>query len=283
MNLPRLFASLLLLAALGGCASSSPRMQHVREFAAESAKLGAYTALTERYRHTYQREQAYLSADADALEHAQDARRRAACDDFLAIEHAVRLYMRTLGTLAGDNQYDLEDQVKSLSGAIKAWPDTGLDERHVQAYAGLSRLLLRVASNRYQDRGVQAMVREGQAPLREMLGAMRALLGYYDKSNDNEQRIVLGLLEVELAYAHAPKDRLLATLARVHQQTRLAEYRLAGLRLTLAARHLDAIAHSHELLALQLDRLDTPGAASALDAASARLRQLREAPAEAAN
>jgi hypothetical protein len=49
--------------------------------------------------------------------------------------------MQTLGKLAGDGQYDLEDGIKNLGTGIKAWPDSGLEDRHVNAFAGLARLL----------------------------------------------------------------------------------------------------------------------------------------------
>src|SRR5471032_1502117 len=199
-----------LLAALGGCASSTPRMGQVRAFAAESVMLDDYATLTERFRYTYRRERPYLSPDADQLEHALDARRQAACDDFITLHRAVQTYMRSLGHLAGDKQFDLEDEVKAMGSGIKAWPDSGLDERHVNAYAGLVRLLARGISVPYQDRSVQTLLREGQLPMQDLLDAMRALLRYYDKTSSNEERIVLGTLEVEIPYADSAGNRLLA-------------------------------------------------------------------------
>lgn len=252
MKLPRLILILSLAALLGGCASSTPRMAEVREFAAQSPKLNAYHELTERYCGTYPREQPFLSAAADRREQELDLRRKDACGDFLKLHSGVTAYMQTLGTLAGDKQYDLEDQVKGLSSGIKAWPDTGLLDRHVNAFAGLARLLARGITRQQQENAVNELLRDGEQPVQEVLDAMQTLLRLYDKSNDNEQRTVLGMLETEIPYLDAERNRLLLALAKSQQQSKTAEYRLIGLRYTLARNNLDAIARSHRALAGQV-------------------------------
>jgi len=259
MPLHRLFATLGLCALLAACAApgnpAGARLQAVRAFAAEAPLLDNYGELTERFRSTYQREKPFLSAQADVGEHLLDARRQAACDDLITLQHAVQAYLRVLGRLAGDQRYDLEDQVKGLGTAIKAWPDTGLDERHVNAYAGLTRLLARQLTQGEQDRSVQALLRDGAAPLQTLLDAMHTLLRYYAKTSANEARIVLGVLEVELPFADTPRDRLLAVLGKELLQAKQAEYRTIGRRYTLTGHELDALARQHLEL---LTRLDPP-------------------------
>jgi hypothetical protein len=252
MKLSRLFLILGLAALLGGCASSTPRMAEVRAFAAQSPKLNAYHELTERYRGTYQREQPFLSAAADQRERALDRQRQDACDDFVKLQYGVQAYMQALGKLAGDDQYDLEDQVKGLSGGIKAWPDTGLADRHVNAFAGLTRLLARAVTRPMQESAVNQLMLDGQQPMQELLDAMRTLLRLYDKSNDNEQKTVLGMLEVEIPFVDPQPNRLLLALAKSQQQSKTAEYRLVGLRYTLAQKNLDAIERSHRALLSQI-------------------------------
>ncbi len=252
MKLSRLFVILGLLAILTGCASSTPRMADVRAFAAESPKLGAYHELTERYRHTYQREQPFLSPEAEARERDVDARRQQACDDFVKLQYGLQAYMQTLGKLAGDNRYDLEDQVKNLGTAIKAWPDSGIEDRHVNALAGLTRLISRGISAPYQERAVNDIMRDGQQPVQDVLDAMRNLLRLYDKSNDNEQRIVLDMLESQIPFVDPQRDRLLLALARSQQQDKQNEYRLIGLRYRLARKNLDAIEQQHRALVAQI-------------------------------
>lgn len=248
----RLLPMLGLLALLAGCASSTPRMAAVRAFAADAPKLGAYHELTERYRHTYQRQQPYLAPSAERREQQLDARRQQACDDFVQLQYGLQAYMRALGQLAGDSQYDLEDQVKSLATGIKAWPDSGLEDRHVNAYAGLTRLLARAVTRPLQERAVDDLMREGSQPAQQLLDALRTLLRLYDKSSDNEQAAVIGMLESEIPFLDAGRDRLLLAFARSRQQEKQAEFRLIGLRFTLARNNLDLIEQRHRALIAQL-------------------------------
>lgn len=266
MKLPRVLASALAAifasVILGGCAGN-PRLHEARVFAAESAKLGGYADLTQRFRDTYLRQQPYLTPAADQRERLADARRRAAYPDLMAIHEAVLLYMQTLGKLADGEAFDLKEPLKAMGGSIKAWPDTGLTDRHVNAYSGMARLLARAATHPYQERAVQAMVRDGDQELQALLEAMQNLLRYYGKSSDNERDIVLGMLEVEIAYADTPRDRLLAALAKSHRLAKRNEYRLIGLRHTLAAKHVAAISAAHQALVAHMAQPDSAAARSA--------------------
>jgi len=271
------YLCILLCLLLAACAGN-PRLQEVRALADDAPKLAGFSDLSQRYRDTFQREQPYLSPAAAQREEAIDRKRHEAYPDFVALHTAATTYLRALGALAGGDTYDFGDQVKHLSESIKAWPDTGLTDRHVDAYAGLVRVLVRAATGREQDRAVQAMLREGYEPLQGTLDAMHTLLRFFNKNHDNEQRIVLGMLEVEIPYADAPRDRLLAALARSHQQEKLKEYRLLGLRHTLAAQNVEAIRARHAALVRGPDPLPATAARSA-DAADARHAAGAAAPA----
>ncbi|MES2740289.1 MAG: hypothetical protein V4754_04985 [Pseudomonadota bacterium] len=273
-----LMAALTLMLALTGCATQARApMSAVRAFAAESAKLGAFAELTARYRDTYRREQPYLSPAADQAEQAIDLRRRAAYSDFIQIQRGVVLYMQTLGQLAGEDAYDLSDRLRTLGGGIKAWPESGLDAQHVSAFTGLARLLARMATRTYQQEAVADMVSEGDAAVQSLLEAMQVLLRTYDKSNDNERKIVLGLFEVELPFVDTPRERLLATLAKAHYQSKNTEYGLIARRYSLAEKNLSAIAEGHRTLARQIGQLNGGQATAALAQSAAAVRDSRAA------
>lgn len=243
--------ALVLALLLGGCAGQAA-LQEARAFAAGADKLDAFAELTEHFRDTYQREQPYLSAAADAAERELDARRRAASADFAGIERSVQLYMHTLGQLAGGATYDLSGQVSKLGSGIKAWPESGLDQTHAAAYTALGQLLTRMAASSQQEAALRAMVSEGDAPLQSLLEAMGALLRYFDKTNSNEKKLVLGLFDVELAFAEPAQARLLTALARAHRQSKAAEYAQVARRYAPAGRSLEQLARQHRSL---LERL----------------------------
>ena len=142
--------------------------------------------------------------------------------------------------------------MKNLGCGIKAWPGSGLEERHVNAYAGLTRLVARGLTRQLQENAVNDLLRDGQQPVQEVLDAMRTLLRLYDKSSDNEQHTVIGMLDSEMPFLDARRDRLLLALAKARQQDKQAEFRLIGLRYTLARQHLEEIAQQHRALVAQL-------------------------------
>lgn len=244
--------SVVAFVLLAGCASSTPRMAEVRAFAAEAPKLNGYHELTERYRSAYQRQQPFLSPEADARERLLDVQRQQASNDFRKLDDVVQAYMQALGALAGDSRYDLGEPLKVVGSGIKAWPESGIEDRHVNAVSGLVRLIARSITAPVQERAVDRLLLDGSEPMQQLLDAMGKLLRLYDKANDNEQHIVLGMLEMELPYLDNGRDRLLMALSRTLAQEKKAEYRLFGLRHTLARNNLDAIAARHRALLASL-------------------------------
>jgi len=251
MRCPPLFAGFVLGIALllGGCASTSVvSLQGVRDFADQSTKLGTYNELSTRYRDTYAREQLYLAPAADKVGKETDAKRRAVYDDFVSAQKAVVLYMQTLSQLAGDERFDLGDRLDDLGNGIKANVESGLDQRHVQAYTGMTRLLTRVIASGYQNRSVQTMVRDGDRDLQTLLDAMLTLTRLYAKTHENEKKTILGIFEVEIPMAARPQDRMLVTLAKVHHMNKAAEYKILDKRYDLAVQGLTKVSLGHQKL-----------------------------------
>jgi hypothetical protein len=234
---------------------SCANLKGVRDFASESAKLSAYTELTTRFRDTYQREQPYLSGEADRLAQENDKRRKAAYEDLLKIHQKVSLYMQTLAKLAGENAFDLSKQIDSLGAGIKAYPDLDIDEKHVNAVINISKVITKWITTAYQERAVRNMVREGDPHLQTLLDGMMGLVRYYRKTNENEKNTVLGFFEVEIPFADTPKDKLLATLARAHMQSKTSEYKNAQRKYDEAEKGIRSIAIGHRKLFENIDNL----------------------------
>lgn len=253
-SFPALFALCLAL-LLGGCASTNVSLQEVREFADASAKLGGYAELSTRFRDTYAREQIYLTPAADKLARENDAKRRAIYDDFLSAQKAVVLYMQTLSLLAGDARYDLSPRLDDLGNGLRANTDSPLEQKHVTAYTGMTRMLTRVIASGYQGRSVETMVRDGDADLQTLIDAMMTLTRFYSKTNDNEKKIVLGMFDVEIPFATRPQDRMLVTLAKVHYLNKSTEYKLLDKRYELAMQGLTKVALGHQKLRENLSNL----------------------------
>src|SRR6476661_7643457 len=210
----RYLLTFLAALLLGGCATTGQvSLAEVRQFADASARLSGYAELSKRYRDTYEREQPYLSPAADRIARENDARRKAVYDDFISIQKSLVLYMQTLSVLAGDGRYDLSPQLDDLGNGLKANAESGLQQRHIAAYTGLTRLLTRVIASSYQNRSVETMVRDGDADVQVLLEAMISLTRLYAKTNENEKKTVLGIFDVELPFTKGTHERMLETLA----------------------------------------------------------------------
>jgi hypothetical protein len=260
MKAARTLAALALVAVaflLGGCASSNVSLYEVREFAEASAKLGGYSELSKRYRDTYLREQPYLSPVTDRFAKENDAKRRAAFDDFVAVQKSLVLYMQTLTVLASDTRYDLTPQLDDLGGGVKALAGSGLEQKHAVAYTGLTRLLTRVIASGYQNRSVETMVRDGDAHVRTLLEGMMTLTRLYAKSHENEKKTVLGLFDVEIPFSGKPQDKMLVTMAKVHYQDKAQEYKLLDKRYDMALQGLTKVALGHQKMRERLDSLQS--------------------------
>lgn len=251
MHAIRILHTLLLTLALAGCAN----LEEVRDYAGEAAKLSAYTELTTRFRDTYEREQPYLSGEAERLAQENDKNRKAAYADLLKIHQRVSLYMQTLARLAGEDTFDLTPEIGALASGIKAYPDAGIEAKHVDAVANIAKVITKWLTSSYQVHAVRSMINEGDADLQAMLEGMAALVRYYKKTNDNERKTVLGFFEMEIPYADAPKDRLLATLARAHVQVKTAEYQNVQLKYADAEQGIKSVAEGHKRLHENIDRL----------------------------
>jgi len=243
---------------LAGCASPGPvSLTEVREFADASAKLGGYAELSRRYRDTYQRELPYLSPQAERMARDTDAKRQAVFENFVAIQKTLVLYMQTLSLLAGEDRYDLSGRIDELGHGLGAVTDSGLTQRHVAAYAGMTRLLTRIITSRYQNQHVDAMVRDGDADVQALLDAMMVLTRIYEKANANEQKTVLGSFNADIPMANRTTDRMLVMLAKVHLQNKTAEYKLIDRRYKLAQQGLTKVALGHQKMRENMDHLSS--------------------------
>jgi hypothetical protein len=268
MKAIKIISVLFLIFALTGCVN----LKGVKDYADESSKLLAYTELTTRFCYTYEREQPYISGEADLRAQDSDKKCKAAYGDLLKIHQTLSLYMQTLATLAGEDTLDLSKQVDSLAGGIKAYPDIGIDEKYVDASSSISKVITKWITSLYQERSVRGMVKNGDAHLQTMLEGLLSLVRLYKKTNDNERRTVLGLFEAEIPYT----DKLLATLARVHVQSKTLEYNNVQLKFDLVEKGIKSIADGHNILFEHADKLSKDEVKVMISKSAQDIKTIRE-------
>jgi len=272
MKIRRIASVLLLIFIVAGCAN----LKAVRDYASESAKLSAYTELTTRFRDTYEREQPYLFGEADRLAQDNDKRRKAAYEDLMKIHQRVSLYMQTLATMAGESAFDLSKEVDSLAGGIKAYPDFGINSKHVDAVSGIAKVVAKWITSAYQERALRDMVKEGNEPLQTTLQGMASLVRCYKKTNENERKTVLGFFDVEIPFADTAKDKLLKVLARAHAQSKTAEYKNVELKYDEAEKGIKSIADGHKKLLENIDKLSSEEVKAMISNFAKDIKTIRE-------
>ena len=273
MKTIRAVAAFLLAILLVGCWAN---LSAVRDYAGESARLSAYSELTKRFRDTYEREQPYVSGKADSLAQENDKRRKAAYEDLMKIQQRVSLYMQTLATLAGDETFDISKDVGALAGGITTYPDFGINEKQANAISSISKIIAKWITSSSQERAVREMVREGDPHLQISLEGMLALIRYYRETNSNEKKAVLGFFEMEIPFADAPKDRLLATLARAHVQAKTLEYKTVQAKYIDAEQGIKSVAEGHKKLLDNIDRLSSDDVKTLMSKVTKDIKVIRE-------
>lgn len=267
--------SILFCLLLAACATAPP--DGVGQFASASARLTADTALAMRYRDTYEREQPYLNKQLEPGAKAADRKRRAAYDDMVRVHKLLAAYMTALARMAGTQAQDFGTATGALTEAGASLPGSGLNAKHADAYGKVAAAIARAIAGNYQQALIRDMVRENEADVQTLLAGLRSLVELYRKTHENERRTVLGMLETEIAFAGASKDRLLQVLGRSHLTDKSAEYRAAARKYAQYDKALDAIALGHRLLAEQIDRIGQPGLQAMLAVRAAEIDAGREA------
>ncbi|MCL6364831.1 hypothetical protein EXT60_11340 [Pectobacterium carotovorum subsp. carotovorum] len=268
----RSIASLFAVLYLTGCTNLQP----VRDFANTSANLSGYTQLTDRFATTYERERLYITGPVDIAAQENDKKRKAAYQDLVKIHQTAALYMQTLATLAGEDTYDLSDEIKSLAGGIKTHSAFGISAVQVDNVATVTTLISKWATAGIRERAVKEMVREGDAPFQALLTTMQDLVRLYARTNENEKNTVLNFFRLELQFADTPKDKLLATLARVHEDEKRREYAQAQQLYLKTGQELQKVSEGHKMLLKHLDDLSGEDLKASLKALTKDIKKLSE-------
>ncbi|MEQ9850114.1 hypothetical protein [Pectobacterium brasiliense] len=266
----RSIASLFAVLYLAGCTNLQP----VRDFANSSAELSGYTQLTDRFATTYEREHLYITGPVDIAAQKNDKERKAAYRDLVKIHQTAALYMQTLATLAGEDTYDLSDEIKSVAGGIKTHSAFGISAAQVDNVATVTTIISKWATAGIREKAVKDMVREGDPSFQTLLTTMQDLVRLYAKENENEKKQVLGFFELELLFADTPKDKLLATLARVHEDEKRREYAQAQQLYLKTEQQLKKISEGHKMLLKHLDDLSGEDLKASLKALTKDIKTL---------
>jgi hypothetical protein len=263
---------LLLILGLTGCAD----LAAVREYARQSAQLDGYAELTHRYRNTYQRERPYLFGEARERAAELDRRRSEVYADLIRLHTSVTTYMETLGKAAGEDSFSLSEPAGALLEPLAERPELGMNAELVRQYGKLAQLLTGWMTAVHQRHAVQEMIRQANAPLQAVLSGMERLVVIYEKTHENEQRIILDLLSMELAMADPDEQRLLVALGRAREQKLQQAYEQVKGQYPAVRETIQAVAEGHQSLYDNVTDLTAREVVSEIQTISKELKRLRK-------
>jgi hypothetical protein len=207
----------------------------------------------------------------------KDSERKEAYDDFIQIHKNVSLYMKTLARLAGDETFDVSKEIAAVAKEVKAHPEFGIKAEHVEAHSELAKVVAKWFTSAYQQRAVQKMVKEGNGPLQTSLEGMMNLVRQYRNTHYNERRDVLGFFGSEIPFTEDSKDKLLRTLALVHEQSKRLEYDIAEAKYAKAEEGIKKVAEGHKKLAEDVDKLSSKEVRAVIGQAAKDIHAIIEA------
>jgi hypothetical protein len=253
MKSAKAFVALFLAVALFGCANLEP----VRKYS--SAAMATVTDSTTRQTIVRYSTRANTFSRTFGSQSLDVANAKALSEDIEKIQALCSQYLETLGTLAGADFATLTPEISSLAASIKAFPESGITARSVDAYASLATALSNALLSFYQQKKVTELVERGGPHFNELLSTLIRVSETSDEAISEYSRIMIGATADDLVKETRRGNTLVARVAhdwvtqnreqlkrdiaaRQALRRALAESRLAHEKLAAQLRMFDAVA-----------------------------------------
>lgn len=257
-----LLTGLLVLGV--GCANLAP----ITEFADISAQSAAYTDLVTQYVQFPERQKRFQPSNQHArLE--QMTRDRAAQRERLLLRQAlIEEYMDALGQLAADESVKYDKELDALGKAVVANKFAG--ERDAGAFASVSKILFRAATDDWRQRKLRELITESNAPFQDVVGALKQIVDQGFAGDAETEEIAIG--KHYKAIILSSKDMAGIAALEEWRDTRLAEVKGRRQAITEYSEVLSEIASGHQKL---YDKRDDLGNRDLLQLMSRYAKELR--------
>lgn len=291
MQVGRRYHVILALLVYAGLASGCTNLGAVREFAASSANMTGYNAVTEHYVGSADRQLADLPPDKrfdTTRRNLQTLRAVTAQDKATLLKlHAITTgYMGALAQLAGDDAYSISPEIKQVSGAIQASDSLKINADHVSAYSNIAQRVADWALAAKQAKDVSHMVKENGEDMDKLLEAMQLATQAYGIVLEQEVQSYELVADYRQAQwsAKLPGDagltperrEVIATVLRRSTQVDLAAQEHALKAQQAAAAGLYRVRQAHEVMFKNVDRLSAKDVQAILRQATSDLKSIRQ-------
>ena len=223
-----------------GCANLSA----IQEFASISAGSAEYTRLVDQYVESPARQKRYQPASQHARLDEMTRMRAAQRERLLLRQKLVAEYMSALGQLAADEIVNYDSQIEGLANAVAQ--NKFADEKDADAFASVSKTLLRAATDAWRQRHLQELITESNGPLQVVVGTLRDIVEKeFAGDIDNEKLAMTGYYETLI---RSSSDRAGIAALEEWKTARLAEADARVRSDSCYAQVLSGIAAGHQEL-----------------------------------
>lgn len=272
---------------ISGCAN----LGAVREFAASSASMTVYQAVTEHYVSSADRQLADLPADKrfDATRKKLQTLETITAQDkatLLKLHATTTGYMSALAQLVGGDVYSISPEIKQVSGAIQASESLKINADHVSAYSNIAQRVTDWVLVAKRARDVKQLVKENGADMDKLLEAMQLATQAYGivlQQEIQSYELVTDYRQAQWS-AKLPGDagltperrEVIATLLRRSALADTSAQQQAHQAQQAAAAGLDQVRQGHLVMLQNVDRRSAKEVQGILREAASDLRSIRQ-------
>lgn len=269
-----IFGVTLLALSAAGCVS----LTAVKNFSAVSAQTADYRALVDDYADSTRRYMLYRGPNpAPELQaNAEQAQRNRA--NLLALQATLCDYMAALGALAEDHAAELSGSGDKLVGSMTATHLVSADD--VEAANALATILLRVYAGDRQQRALERVIGEANAPLQRIAAALEKFVETeYPAQLDREMGAMRQMLQENIAENSRLATQLepVKGLARLMYDDRLRALEARRSQAGPYGKVLRTIAAGHQALYESREHLNVQNVSVRLRTYTADLKTLGKA------
>jgi hypothetical protein len=250
MKLANALAAFFFAVAFSGCANLEP----VRKYS--SAAMATVTDSTTRQTIVRYSARSATFSEAFGIQPLDVENAKALSDDIEKIQALCSQYLETLGTLAGAEFATLTPELTSLAGSIKAFPESGITAKSVDAYASLASTLSNALLSFYQQKKIAELVEKGGPHFNELVSTLIRVSEISDNAITEYSRIMVGANADDLVKEARRGNTLIARVAHdwVAQNREQLKRDIAARQASRKA--LTESRAAHEKLAIQMRTFD---------------------------
>jgi hypothetical protein len=243
-------AILLLLSA---CAD----LKGIRQFSEVSADTASYTALSIDYVKSIERQKRFQdqSRHADLDRIIKDRKQQQ--DALLGLHRGVQEYMTAIGALAADELVSYDSALDSFSKNLKSAKVPHLDDKSVDAFSALIKLIAKAASDAYRQKQLNLIIGDSNTDFQTLISSMSDIVGldYISSLEDEEAAVDKFYQKIIVISDNAPPQQASIQLLKESWQAKKDAIVVKKQSCALYAKSLKKIGEGHQLLYQNREKL----------------------------